>query len=71
MSTKQMTTDELAKLLLPNGYVFENGTPFYEQIGEKRARELQNALHAKGYKIVSIRNLRRANLQNRASPHAA
>jgi hypothetical protein len=68
MSTKQMTTDELAQVLLPNGYVFENGTPFYEQIGEKRARELQNALHTKGYKIESIRNLRRANLQDREGP---
>jgi len=39
-----MTTDELAQVLLPNGYVFETGTPFYEQIGEKRARELQTIL---------------------------
>lgn len=36
---------ELARLRFCNGYTFENGTPFCETLGEKRAADLLDALY--------------------------
>ena len=35
-----MDVRQLAELRLQTGYLFENGTPFYEKLGEKRADAL-------------------------------
>jgi hypothetical protein len=43
---------KLAELRYASGYVFENGTPFYEQLGEKHAYGLVNAIRAFGGRIV-------------------
>src|SRR5215831_21333099 len=48
-----MDVRQLAELRLLTGYAFENGTPFYEKLGEKRAEALLKALLAHGYRIVS------------------
>jgi hypothetical protein len=47
-----MDVHQLARLPLPTGYVFENGTPFYDKLGDERAAGLLKALSAKGYRIV-------------------
>ena len=41
-----MDVRQLAELRLQTGYTFENGTPFYEKLGEKRAEALLKALPA-------------------------
>ena len=46
-----MDVRQLAELRLHTGYAFENGTPFYEKLGEKRAEALLKALLAHGYRI--------------------
>ena len=43
---------EIADLKFENGYVFENGAPFYETLGPERAEGLLKALQAHGYRIV-------------------
>ncbi|HET9687320.1 MAG TPA: hypothetical protein VFP79_09085 [Pseudolabrys sp.] len=48
-----MDVHQLARLPLPVGYVFENGTPFYDKLGEERAAALLKALSTSGYFIVS------------------
>jgi hypothetical protein len=53
-----MDARELADLRLPTGHVFENGTLFYEKLGEERAKGLLKALQAKGYRIVRERDAR-------------
>jgi len=52
-----MDVRQLAELRLHTGYAFENGTPFYEKLGEKRAEALLKALLAHGYRIVSEQEL--------------
>ena len=47
-----MDVHQLARLPLPTRYVFENGTPFYDKLGDERAVGLLKALSAKGYRIV-------------------
>jgi hypothetical protein len=48
-----MDVHQLARLPLPTGYVFENGTSFFDKLGEERAAALLRALSANGYFIVS------------------
>ena len=48
-----MDIHQLARLPLPTGYVFENGTSFFDKLGEERAAALLKALSANGYFIVS------------------
>ena len=55
-----MGVRQLAELRLPTGHVLESGTPFYEKLGEKRAEALLKALLARGYRIVSEHDARRA-----------
>jgi len=55
-----MDVHQLAELRLLTGYAFENGTPFYEKLGKKRAEALLKALLAHGYRIVSEQEARRA-----------
>src|SRR5262245_9869221 len=50
---------QLAELRLQTGYAFENGTPLYEKLGEKRAEALLKALLARGYRIVPEQDVRR------------
>ena len=52
-----MDIRQLAELRLQTGHVFENGTPFYEKLGEERAKALLKALLAYGYRIVSEQEL--------------
>jgi hypothetical protein len=52
-----MDIRQLAELRLLTGYTFENGTPFYEKLGERRAEALLKALLAHGYRIVSEQEL--------------
>ena len=52
-----MDVRQLAELRLQTGYAFENGAPFYEKLGEKRAEALLKALLAHGYRIVSEQEL--------------
>ena len=52
-----MDIRQLAKLRLQTGYTFEDGTPFYEKLGEERAAALLKALLAHGYRIVSEQEL--------------
>jgi hypothetical protein len=52
-----MDVRQLAELRLQTGYVFENGTSFYEKFGEKRADALLKGLLAHGYRIVSVQEL--------------
>ena len=52
-----MDSHRLAELRLRTGYVFENGTPFYERLGEERAAALLRALRVEGYRIVPERGL--------------
>jgi hypothetical protein len=52
-----MDIRQLAELRLQTGYVFENGTPFYEKFGEERAEALLKALLTYGYRIVSEQEL--------------
>jgi hypothetical protein len=42
---------------LQTGYVFENGTPFYERLGDERAAALLKALSAEGYRITPAGNV--------------
>jgi len=37
--------------------MFENGTPFYEKLGDERAAALLKALEADGYRIVRERDV--------------
>jgi hypothetical protein len=48
-----MDVRQLAEMRLQTGYVFENGTPFYEKLDEKRADALLKALLAYGYRTAS------------------
>jgi hypothetical protein len=48
-----MNAQKLARLPLFTGYVFENGSPYYEKLGDERAAALLKALSAEGYCIVS------------------
>jgi hypothetical protein len=52
-----MDVRQLAELRLHTGYACENGTPFYEKLGEKRAEAPLKALLAHGYRIVSEQEL--------------
>ena len=52
-----MDIRQLAELRLRTGYTFEDGTPFYEKLGEERAAALLKALLAHGYRIVPEREL--------------
>ena len=52
-----MDIRQLAELRLQAGYTFEDGTPFYEKLGEERAAALLKALLAHGYRIVSEQEL--------------
>jgi hypothetical protein len=52
-----MDSRRLAELRLRTGYVFENGTLFYERLGEERAAALLRALRVEGYRIVPERGL--------------
>ena len=54
-----MNIHQLAELRYRTGYVSENGTVFYEKLGEKRAAGLLMALQATGYQIVRERDVRR------------
>jgi hypothetical protein len=47
-----MDARQLAELPLDTGYVFENGTPFHDKLGEERAAALLKALREHGYCIV-------------------
>lgn len=47
-----MDAHQLGKLHLQTDYVFENGTPFYERLGDERAAALLKALSAEGYRIT-------------------
>ena len=53
---RAMDIHQLGKLRLQTG---ENGSPFYEKLGEERAAALLKALLAHGYRIVSQRELAR------------
>src|SRR5262245_2906423 len=52
-----MDIRQVAELRLQTGYLFENGSPFYEKLGEERAAALLKALLAHGYRIVPEREL--------------
>jgi hypothetical protein len=52
-----MDIRQVAELRLQTGYTFEDGTPFYEKLGEERAAALLKALLAHGYRIVPEREL--------------
>jgi hypothetical protein len=52
-----MDIRQLAELRLQAGYTIEDGTPFYEKLGEERAAALLKALLAHGYRIVSEQQL--------------
>ena len=52
-----MDTHRLGQLPLYTGYVFENGTPFYEKLGGERAAALLKALESDGYRIVRERDV--------------
>jgi len=47
-----MDARQLAELPLDTGYTFENGSPFYDRLGEERAAALLKALRERGYGIV-------------------
>ena len=64
-----MDTHQLGRLPLHTGYVFENGTPFYEKLGDERAAALLKALEAHGYRIVRGRD-GRPRLRERANTGA-
>ena len=53
----KMEIQQLAEMRLQTGYVFENGAPFYEKLGDERAAALLRALRAEGYRIVAERNV--------------
>jgi hypothetical protein len=56
-----MDARQLAELPLDTGYTFENGSPFYDKLGEERAAALLKALRERGYCIVpASRAARRA-----------
>jgi hypothetical protein len=56
-----MDARQLAELPLDTGYTFENGSPFYDKLGEERAAALLKALRERGYSIVpASRAARRA-----------
>jgi hypothetical protein len=52
-----MDLSELAELRYETGYVFENGTVFYERLGEERALGILSARDARGYRIVRERDV--------------
>jgi hypothetical protein len=47
-----MDARQLAELPLETGYTFENGSAFYDKLGEERAAALLKALRERGYCIV-------------------
>jgi hypothetical protein len=47
----------LANCICRGAYVFENGTPFYERLGDERAAALLKALSAEGYRITPAGNV--------------
>ena len=51
-----MDIHQLAALRLYTGYVFENGSPFYEKLGDERAAALLKALQTEGYRIAAERS---------------
>jgi len=52
-----MNAHQLGQLHLQTDYVFENGTPFYERLGNERATALLKALWAEGYRIAPAGNV--------------
>ena len=52
-----MDAHQLGKLHLQTDYVFENGTSFYERLGDERAAALLKALWAEGYRITPAGNV--------------
>jgi hypothetical protein len=52
-----MDAHQLGQLHLQTDYVFENGTPFYEKLGDERASALLRALWAEGYRIAPAENV--------------
>jgi hypothetical protein len=52
-----MDAHQLGQLHLQTDYVFENGTPFYEKLGDERATALLKALWAEGYRIAPAGNV--------------
>jgi hypothetical protein len=45
---------ELSDLRFESGYIFENGTPFFEILGLRRAEGLLNAFRDRGYIVSPI-----------------
>ena len=64
-----MDIHQLARLPLPTGYVFENGTSFFDKLGEERAAALLKALSANGYFIVSEEDISGRSDGDVANPH--
>jgi hypothetical protein len=60
-----MDAHQLGKLHLQTDYVFENGTSFYERLGDERAAALLKALWSEGYRIAPVGNV------SSASDHGA
>jgi hypothetical protein len=60
-----MDIHQLAELHLHTGYVFENGSPFYEKLGDERAEALLRALQAEGFRIVADRDVTSPTIFNR------
>jgi|EndMetStandDraft_8_1072994.scaffolds.fasta_scaffold139353_2 hypothetical protein len=54
-----MDAHQLGKLHLQTDYVFENGTSFYERLGDERAAALLKALWAEGYRIAPAQEMYR------------
>jgi hypothetical protein len=54
---RKMDAHQLGKLHLQTDYVFENGTSFYERLGDERAAALLKALSAEGYRITPAGNV--------------
>jgi hypothetical protein len=42
---------ELANVQIETGYLFQDGTPFSEKLGEERARRVLLALQRRGYSV--------------------
>jgi hypothetical protein len=47
-----MDAHQLGQLHLQTDYIFENGTSFYEKLGDERAAALLKAVWAEGYRIA-------------------
>jgi len=53
----KMDAHQLGQLHLETGFVFENGTPFFERLGDEREAALLKALRAEGYRIAPAGNV--------------